>query len=53
MAEVFEELVRARECYAETRFRARWEELGVNVRLVLRDHDVLRAVEGGDRKTTD
>ncbi len=41
MAEVFEELVRARKGCAEARFSARVEKLGVDVSFVLRNHDVL------------
>jgi hypothetical protein len=52
VAEVFEELVRARKGGSETRFDARGEQLGVDVSFVLRDHDVLLGpVEGGDRET--
>jgi hypothetical protein len=48
VAEVFEELVRARKGGSETRFGARGEQLGVDVSFVLR---VLGPVEGGDRET--
>ncbi len=51
MSEVFEELVRARKGSSKTRFDARGEQLGVDVSFVLRDHDVLGPVEGGDRET--
>ena len=49
MAKVFEELIRARKGCAEARFSARGEQLGVNVSFVLRNHDVLGTVKGGDR----
>ena len=48
MAKDFEELVRARKSCTEARFSARGKELGVDVSFVLRNHDVLGAVEGGD-----
>ncbi len=52
MAEVFEELVRARKGSSETRFGARGEQVGVDVSFVLRDHDVLGPVESGDGETS-
>ena len=48
MAKVFEELVRAREGCTEARFSARGKELGVDVSSVLRNHDILGTVKGGD-----
>ena len=48
MAVVLEESIRARECCSEAGFGAGWEELGMDVGLILGDHDVLRSVEGGD-----
>ena len=50
MAKVFEELVRACKGCTEARFSARGEQLGVDVSFVLRNHDVLGTVEGGDRE---
>ncbi len=50
MAKVFEELVRARKGCTEARFSTRGEQLGVDVSFILRNHDVLRTVEGGDRE---
>ena len=48
MDKVFEELVRARIGCTEARFSARGKELGVDVSFVLRNHDILGTVEGGD-----
>ena len=50
MAKAFEELVRARKGCAEARYSARGEQLGVDVSFVLRNHDVLGTVKGGDRE---
>jgi hypothetical protein len=50
LAEVYEELVRARKGGYETRFVARGEKLGVDISFVLRDHYVLGPVGGGDRE---
>ena len=52
MAEVLEELVRARESRAQAGFSAGREKLGMDVGLVLGNHDVLRAVERGDREAS-
>ena len=52
MAEVLEELIRARECRAQAGFSAGWEKLGMDVGLVLGNHDVLRSVECGDREAS-
>ena len=48
MAKVFEELVRARKGCAEACFSARGKQLGVDVSFVLRNHDILGTVKGGD-----
>ena len=50
MAKVFEELVRASKGGTEARFSTRGEQLGVDVSLILRNHDVLGTVKGGDRE---
>ena len=50
MAKVFEELVRASKSCTEARFSTRGEQLGVDVSLILRNHDVLGPVKGGDRE---
>ncbi len=52
MVKVFEELVCARKGGAKARFSARREQLGVDVSFILRNHDVLGSVEGGDWEAT-